>query len=70
MLKSPPKIDQSTQEERRAYVLNSWKCMSDCEVCGKCKVLRGKDPEILYADYINGLCSYMDITLQIRNHTY
>ena len=31
----PPKIDNSTKEERRAYVLEAWKCLHDCEACGK-----------------------------------
>ena len=25
----PPKIDNSTKEERRAYVLEAWKCLYD-----------------------------------------
>ena len=27
----PPKIDNSTKEERLAYVLEAWKCLHDCE---------------------------------------
>lgn len=67
---TPPKIEDSTKEERRLYVDNAWKCMHDCESCGKCKILKGKDPETLYADYINGIRSYIDITLEIRNKNY
>lgn len=66
----PPKIDQSTQEERRNYVLDVWKCLHDCEACGKCRILKGKDAEILYADYIEGIRTYMDVTLEIRNKSY
>lgn len=66
----PPDIRQSTREERRAYVLDAWKCLHDCESCGKCRVLRGKDAETLYAAYIDGIRSYMDITLDIRNSSY
>lgn len=65
----PPKIDNSTKEERRTYVLDAWKCLYDCEVCGKCCILRGQDAEMLYADYIEGMRSYMDITLEIRNRS-
>ena len=64
---TPPKIDKSTKEERRAYVLDAWKCLNDCEACGKCRILRGRDPETLYADYINGTRGYIDTTLEIRN---
>lgn len=66
----PPDIRQSTREERLAYVLDAWKCLHDCESCGKCRVLRGKDAETLYAGYIDGIRSYMDITLDIRNSSY
>ncbi|MBO7194243.1 MAG: hypothetical protein J6V23_05050 [Bacteroidaceae bacterium] len=64
---TPPGIDKSTKEERRAYVLDAWKCLNDCEACGKCRILTGRDPETLYADYINGTRGYIDITLEIRN---
>ena len=65
-----PKIEDSTKDERRAYVLEAWRCLHDCESCGKCRVLRGVDAELLYADYIEGVRSYMDITLEIRNKNY
>ena len=66
----PPKIENSTQEERRAYVVNAWKCLHDCEACGKCRILKGKDAEVLYTDYIEGKRTYMDITLELRNNTF
>ena len=66
----PPRIEQSTKEERRAFVLDAWMCLHDCELCGKCHILKGKDAETLYADYIEGLRSYMDVTLDIRNNNY
>lgn len=67
---TPPPIEQSTQEARRAYVLDAWKCLHDCESCGKCRILKGKDAETLYADYIEGKHSYMDVTLELRNKSY
>lgn len=67
---TPPNIVSSTEDERRAFVLDAWKCLHDCESCGKCRILRGKDAETLYADYIAGIRSYMDITLSIRNTNY
>ena len=62
----PPNKDQSTKEERRSYVLKAWRCLNDCEAGGKCRILRGRDPETLYTDYIDGRRDYMDITLEIR----
>ena len=67
---TPPKIDQSTKKERRAYILDAWKCHNDCEACGKCRILKGRDVETIYADYINGNRDYIDITLEIRNSSY
>lgn len=66
---TPPRTDESTVEERRAYVLEAWRCLNDCEACGKCRILRGRDPETLYTDYINGTSEYIETTLKIRqNH--
>ena len=67
---TPPLIEQSTREERQAYVIDAWKCLHDCEMCGKCRILKGKDAETLYADYIEGRRSYIDVTLEIRNKSY
>lgn len=67
---TPPLISQSTKEERRVFVIEAWQCLHNCELCGKCHILRGKDAETLYADYIEGLRSYMDVTLDIRNNNY
>lgn len=64
-----PVIENSTKEERRSFVLDAWKCLSDCEACGKCRILKGRDAEQLYADYIDGKRTYMDITLEIRNRS-
>jgi hypothetical protein len=64
-----PTIENSTREERRAYVVEAWRCLHDCELCGKCRILKGRDAEILSADYIDGIRSYMEITLEIRNNT-
>lgn len=65
----PPKIEDSTKDERQAYVLDAWNCLHDCEACGKCRILKGRDVETLYADYIEGKRSYMDVTLEIRNRS-
>ena len=64
-----PNIDNSTTEERRSYVREAWKCLHCCDECGKCRILKGRDPEALYADHIQGKRSYMDITLEIRNRS-
>ena len=63
-----PDIASSTREERLNFVRNQWKCLHNCELCGKCHILKGISEEHLYADYIEGKRSYMDITLEIRNN--
>ena len=51
-------------------MLEAWKCLHDCEACGKCRILKGRDATTLYADYINGTRSYMEITFEIRERNY
>ena len=63
----PPSVTESTREERRSYVLEAWKCLHDCEACGKCRILKGKDAELLYEDYIEGRRNYMEVTLELRD---
>ena len=63
----PPSLSHSTPAERHAYVTAAWQCMHHCELCGKCHILRGRDPETLYADYIEGRRDYLDITLELRH---
>ena len=63
-----PKIEYSTPEERLEYVQDRWRCLCNCELCGKCNMLRGRNAENVYEDYIAGRRSYMDITLELRNN--
>ena len=62
----PPNIENSTEQERRAYVLQQWECLQNCELCGKCKVLRGRDVEDVCAPYIKGKVSYAQAIIQLR----
>ena len=62
----PPSIENSTREERLAFVQHQWECMYNCELCGKCHMLHGQNAEDAYAEYITGKRSYMDITLELR----
>ena len=63
-----PSLESSTREERLDYVLKEWRCLHNCEICGKCDILKGRSEEQRYADYIEGKRSYMDITLEIRSN--
>ncbi len=57
-----PLIEASTTEERREYIKNRYPCISDCDMCGLCKVFHGKDPENAYDDYIKGIRSFNDVS--------
>ena len=62
----PPEIESSTEEERRQYIKNTFKCIADCDMCGLCTIFRGKDPEVAYADYISGKRDYLDVSKDYR----
>ena len=57
-----PIIDESTEKERREYIKNRFPCLSDCDMCGLCKVFHGKDPENAFDDYIKGKRSFLDVS--------
>jgi len=61
-----PDIFNSTRDERLAFVQEQWKCLHHCPSCGRCYILKGRDAETLYADFIEGKRSYMEITKAIR----
>ena len=65
-----PRIEESTPEQRRAYVESEWRCTHNCEWCGKCAILKGRDVEAIYADYFDGKRSYMTVTQELRESNY
>ena len=58
--------ENSTEEERRQYIKNTFKCIADCDMCGLCTIFHGKDPEVAYADYISGKRDYLDVSKDYR----
>lgn len=61
-----PEISGSTKEERARYIRKKYVCISNCDMCGLCKVFRGKSPETAYADYIDGKRDYTHVTADYR----
>ena len=61
-----PLIETSSEEERRAFIKDKYPCIADCDMCGLCKVFRGKDPENAYDDYIKGNRSFADVSYDYR----
>lgn len=62
----PPEIENSTREERETFIRQIFQCKGDCEVCGLCRVYHGREPEIVYADYIEGKRDFLDISMEYR----
>lgn len=61
-----PEINNSTQQERRAYIKQRFPCIADCDMCGLCASFRGKDPELAYDDYIKGKRSFSEVSKDYR----
>ena len=66
MMKAAPDITVSTSEERRTYIKERYPCIADCDMCGLCKVFRGKDPGEAYDDYITGKRSFIEVSQDYR----
>jgi hypothetical protein len=62
----PPEIEHSTEEERRQYINDTFKCIADCDMCGLCAAFHGKDPEVAYSDYIEGKRDYLEVSMDYR----
>ena len=40
--------------------------LMDCDMCGLCKVFRGKDPENAYDDYIKGKRTFEEVSVDYK----
>ncbi len=63
-----PKIENSTIEERRAYIKERFPCIADCDLCGLCRVFHGKDSEAAYADYIDGSREFLEVSADLYDN--
>lgn len=61
-----PDIRNSSVEERRTFIKSKYPCISDCDMCGLCKVFHGKDPELAYNDYILGKRPFDEVSGDYR----
>ncbi len=61
-----PQIDNSTKEQREQFIIERFACKNDCDNCGNCALLHNQVAEKVYADYISGLRSFEEITMEIR----
>lgn len=67
---TPLDIKGSTREEREQFVVEAFRCISNCDNCRACQFLEGRAAEALYADYIEGRRDFREITIEIRNSNY
>lgn len=63
-----PDIASSTKQERLEFIKEEFKCLGNCPMCGKCSFLREREAEDLYKEYVEGLKSFRDITIEHRNN--
>lgn len=62
----PPEIENSTKQERKQYIKDTFWCRGDCDICGICQVYRGQNPVIVYEEYIEGKKTFQEITERYR----
>lgn len=63
---TPPDIATSTAEQRADFVEAYFHCMADCDMCGHCQFLHGRSATEVYADYIAGKQTFMEVTMAWR----
>ena len=61
-----PDITQSDRDERARFIRERSRCIADCDPCGNCQVLHHQEAELVFADYIEGRRSYLDIMMELR----
>lgn len=61
-----PDLETSSRLERQHFISEQWKCLADCDLCGKCSVLHGRDAEQVFAPYIEGRQDYMTLLMALR----
>lgn len=62
----PPDINNSTREHREAYIKYRFRCISNCESCGNCVILHGRDAEEVYSEYIDGQKSFIEVSRSLN----
>ena len=64
---SAPPLASSPRVARIAFLRERFRCLADCDLCGNCILLHHRDAEDVYADYVEGLRSFAEITMELRN---
>lgn len=61
-----PDISNSTREEREQFIETLFQCKNNCELCGLCRIFKGKEPAAVYQEYIEGSRSFEEISKTVR----
>ena len=61
-----PEITQSDREERTRFIQERFRCIADCDQCGNFQVLHHQEAELVFADYIEGRRSFLEIMMELR----
>jgi hypothetical protein len=56
----------ASKEEKENFIKTMYACKADCDMCGLCATFHGKDPMIVFKDYIEGKREYLDILKDYR----
>ena len=59
-------IHNSTSHQRKEYIDSMFFCRSDCDNCGNCAFFKGKQPEDVFKDYIDGKREFDEIMAEWR----
>lgn len=65
-MNTPPDINDSSREQREAYIEQRFRCISNCESCGNCAILHGREAEDVYSDYIDGKKSFREVLISLN----
>lgn len=68
MLGNAPGIGNSTREEREKYVKDRYPCIADCDMCGICAAFHGRQPELVYREYIEGTKEFVQVSEEVRRN--
>ena len=48
------------------YIIHEFRCLADCDNCGHCQFLHGRNALDVYRDYVDGKREFMEVTLEWR----
>lgn len=60
-------IENTTKETRKKHIDTMFHCRGgDCDNCGVCSIFKGKDPLLVFEDYIEGKKEFDEVYQPFR----